>query len=315
MSKNNGFALMPRPPGALEKAEPGAKRILSSMVTDTLALAKKGPPRSQRPLRIVSVDDEEVRLELVEMTISGCFKGVTVQSFQDAEEAWQELSRTDPDLLITDDIMGNLNGDEIVGRLADRKVTYPIIVINGYGPERDQWVLNCVKRGVDVTLLRAPYSCESLVRALESALRIPRDLATPDETKPIKNQTKTPKPRGKLLIVDDEDTFRQAMRLIFKDEYDLFMAGDGLAAIELAEQNDIDVVVTNICMPGMKGIDLLERLKFLKPDIEVIIATAYETTDTLRQALRLGACDYITKPFDVLTMRAAVSKAMQHRTF
>jgi CheY-like chemotaxis protein len=84
------------------------------------------------------VDDEEVRLKMVETVISGYFKGVTVKSFQDAEEAWQELSRTDPDLLITDDIMGTLNGDEIVRRLADRKVTYPIIVINAYGPERDQ---------------------------------------------------------------------------------------------------------------------------------------------------------------------------------
>jgi DNA-binding NarL/FixJ family response regulator len=177
MSKKSDFALVPRPPSALEKAEPGAKRVLSGMVADTLALAKKGSPRSQRPLRIVSVDDEEMRLEIVEVTVSAYFKGVTVQSFLDAEEAWQELLRTDPDLLITDDIMGNLNGDEIVGRLADRKVAYPIIVINGYGPERDQWVLDCAKRGVNVTMLRAPYSVESLARAAEAALHIPARLA------------------------------------------------------------------------------------------------------------------------------------------
>jgi DNA-binding NtrC family response regulator len=125
---------------------------------------------------------------------------------------------------------------------------------------------------------------------------------------------KTPKPRGKLLIVDDEDLVRQSMRVIFEGEYDLFLAGDGLTAIELAKLNDIDVVVTNINMPGMSGIELLERLKFMKPDIEVIMMTGFETTDTLRQSLRLGACDYINKPFDVPTMRAAISKAMQHRT-
>ena len=181
MSEKSDFALVPRPPGALEKADPGAKRILSDMVADALALAKQGPPRNQRPLRIVSVDDEDWRLELVEVTISDFFKGVTVQSFRDAEEAWQELSRTDPDLLITDDIMGNLNGEDIVQRLADRKVAYPIIVINGCGPERDQWVLDCVKRGVNVTLLRAPYSLASLVRALESGLRISRDTKRPVE--------------------------------------------------------------------------------------------------------------------------------------
>jgi DNA-binding NtrC family response regulator len=120
---------------------------------------------------------------------------------------------------------------------------------------------------------------------------------------------------GKLLTVDDEDTLRQSMRVIFQDEYDVFMAGNGLTAIELAEQNDIDVVVTNIKMPEMNGIELLERLKSLKPDIEVIMLTACETTDFIRQALRLGACDYITKPFEVAPLRAAISKAMQHRTF
>jgi CheY-like chemotaxis protein len=174
MSEKDNFALVRRPRSSLEKGEAGPKRIVSGMVAETLALAKKGPPRSQRPLRIVSVNDEKILLELVEVIISGYFKAVIVQSFQDAEEAWQELSRSDPDLLITDDIMGKLDGEDIVRRLADRKAAYPIIVIQGY-PEREQWVLDCVKRGEDVTLLRAPYRAESLVRAVESGLRISRD--------------------------------------------------------------------------------------------------------------------------------------------
>ncbi len=175
MNENSDFALVPRPPGTLQNAEPGARRILSGMVADTLALAKKDPPSKSRPLRIVSVDDEAWRLENVELAVSVYFKNVAVQSFQDAEEAWQELSRTDPDLLITDDLMGKLTGEEIVRRLANRKVAYPIVVINGYGPERDEWVLDWVKRGVDVTLLCSPYDLESLARAVESGLRISRD--------------------------------------------------------------------------------------------------------------------------------------------
>ena len=67
-------------------------------------------------------------------------------------------------------------------------------------------------------------------------------------------------------------------------------------------------------MAGMSGIEVLERLKYVNPAIEVVMMTAYETTDTMRQALRLRACDYINKPFDVSTMRAAVATAMQRRT-
>jgi two-component system sensor histidine kinase/response regulator len=123
-----------------------------------------------------------------------------------------------------------------------------------------------------------------------------------------------PKRRGTLLIVDDEDGPRESLRVIFKDEYDLFIAEDGPTAIELAKQHDIDAAVLDIRMAVMSGIEVLERLKYVKPDIEVIMMTAFETTDTIRKALRLRACDYINKPFDLATMRAAVSQAMQRRT-
>jgi two-component system, sensor histidine kinase and response regulator len=122
-----------------------------------------------------------------------------------------------------------------------------------------------------------------------------------------------PKRRGTLLIVDDEDGPRQSLRVIFKDDYDLLMAEDGPSAIELAQKNDIDVAVLDIRMAGMSGIDVLERLKFVCPNIEAIMMTAFETTDTIRQALRLRACDYINKPFDIATMRSAVAQAMQRR--
>lgn len=122
-----------------------------------------------------------------------------------------------------------------------------------------------------------------------------------------------PKRRGTLLVVDDEDGPRQSMRVIFKDEYDLLMADDGPSAIELAQKNEIDVAVLDIRMAGMSGIDVLERLKYINPNIEAIMMTAFETTDTIRQALRLRACDYINKPFDIATMRKAVAEAMQRR--
>src|SRR5271155_1973878 len=134
-----------------------------------------------------------------------------------------------------------------------------------------------------------------------------------DTVAEILETTPAPKRRGTLLIVDDEDGPRQSMRVIFKDEYDLLMAEDGPTAIELAQKNEIDVAVLDIRMAGMSGIEVLERLKFVQPDIEAIMMTAFETTDTIRKALQLRACDYINKPFDLATMRAAVSQAMQRR--
>ena len=123
-----------------------------------------------------------------------------------------------------------------------------------------------------------------------------------------------PRRKGTLLVVDDEDGPRQSLRVIFKDEYNVLLASDGPSAIALAQNRKIDVAVLDIRMSGMSGIEVLERLKYVDPTIEVVMMTAFETTDTMRQALRLRACDYINKPFDLATMRAAVATAMQRRT-
>ena len=123
-----------------------------------------------------------------------------------------------------------------------------------------------------------------------------------------------PTRKGTLLIVDDEDTVRQSLRVIFKDDYQVLMAGDGAAAIAIAQTTKVDVAILDIKMAAMSGIEVLERLKWVDPSIEAVMLTAYETTDLMRQALRLRACDYITKPFDVSTMRKAAATAMQRRT-
>ena len=125
---------------------------------------------------------------------------------------------------------------------------------------------------------------------------------------PTPAEAPAPRRKGTLLVVDDEDGPRQSLRVIFKDDYDILMAGDGPSAIALAQNQRVDVAVLDIRMAGMSGIEVLERLKFVDPAIEVVMMTAFETTDTIRQALRLRACDYINKPFDISTMRAAVAK-------
>jgi signal transduction histidine kinase len=124
----------------------------------------------------------------------------------------------------------------------------------------------------------------------------------------------SPPQKRTLLIVDDEEGPRQSLRVVFKDEYNLLMANDGARAIELARQNKIDVCITDIRMAGMSGVELLEHLKAVDSGIEVIMLTAYETVDTLRLALRLGACDYLNKPFEIPTMRKAVANAMERRS-
>src|SRR2546430_12011763 len=122
------------------------------------------------------------------------------------------------------------------------------------------------------------------------------------------------KPKGTLLIVDDEEGPRQSLRIVFKDDYNILLADNGNKAIELMKQHSVDAAVLDIRMSGMSGVELLGKLKEINPAVEVIMLTAYETIETARQALRLGACDYLTKPFDISTMRAAIANAMERHT-
>jgi signal transduction histidine kinase len=121
-------------------------------------------------------------------------------------------------------------------------------------------------------------------------------------------------PRPTLLIVDDEEGPRQSLRVVFKEDYNLLLASDGPRAIELARQHKINAAVVDIRMKGMSGTEVLEKLKNIQPSVEVIMLTAYETVDTVRQALRLGACDYLNKPFDIATIRKAVATAMERHS-
>jgi len=123
------------------------------------------------------------------------------------------------------------------------------------------------------------------------------------------------KPRPTLLIVDDEEGPRQSLRVVFKDDYSLLMASNGHEALALARKHKINAAVLDIRMTGMSGTEVLEKIKLIQPTIEVIMLTAYETVDTIRQALRLGACDYLNKPFDVATVRKAVATAMERHSF
>src|SRR4051812_13451530 len=106
-----------------------------------------------------------------------------------------------------------------------------------------------------------------------------------------------PRRRQTLMIVDDEVGPRQSLKVVFKNEYDLLMAENGEQAIALVKANKVDAAILDIRMTGLSGIDTLQQLKAIDPAMEIIMLTAYESIDTVRQALRLGACDYLNKPF------------------
>jgi DNA-binding NtrC family response regulator len=102
-----------------------------------------------------------------------------------------------------------------------------------------------------------------------------------------------------ILIVDDEESVRDSLYNWFiEDDYRVDCAGDARAALSKLESETFDIILADIKMPGMDGMEMLKRIKSLRKDAIVIIMTAFATVDTAVQALKDGAYDYITKPFD-----------------
>jgi CheY-like chemotaxis protein len=174
MNKKNDLALVRQPLGAAGQPLHGARRILPSMVADTLALAKKQPLQEARPLRIVMVNDEPIIHDVFGMLLRDWFKGVILQLYPNGFEAWQELSQTEPDLLITDDKMSGMSGDELCLRLLDKKVSFPIVV-NSAWEETEKWVREFASRGLPVSFLPIPCDIVSFRKVVEAALRIRLD--------------------------------------------------------------------------------------------------------------------------------------------
>jgi DNA-binding NtrC family response regulator len=102
-----------------------------------------------------------------------------------------------------------------------------------------------------------------------------------------------------LLVVDDEESVRDSLHNWFlEDGYHVACAESAKEALALLENENFDIILTDIKMPGMDGLEMLKRIKTLKPDAVVIVMTAFATVDTAVQALKDGAFDYVTKPFD-----------------
>lgn len=120
-------------------------------------------------------------------------------------------------------------------------------------------------------------------------------------------------PRPLLLVVDDDEGPRLSLQMVFQEEFEVLLASDGPQALAWAQQHPLDVVLLDLRLQGMSGVEIAERLKAIDPDVQIIIMTAYESVETARQAVRLGACDYLSKPFDLAVARTAVAEAVARR--
>ena len=116
-----------------------------------------------------------------------------------------------------------------------------------------------------------------------------------------------------VLIVDDEVGTRESLRMILKNDYETYLARDAEEAFRQSKEHDPDVILLDIILPDIDGLKVLEKIKGNEPDKIVIMITATKTVKTAVEAMKLGAYDYITKPFDVDELRLIINRALSNQ--
>jgi len=119
---------------------------------------------------------------------------------------------------------------------------------------------------------------------------------------------------ARILVVDDERSMRELLAIVLRREgYEVVLAENGRGAIAALERESFDLLISDIKMPDMSGVEVLKAAKQQDPDVLGIMITAFASTETAVEAMRLGACDYLSKPFDVDLLKMKVREKVENR--
>jgi two-component system, NtrC family, response regulator PilR len=119
---------------------------------------------------------------------------------------------------------------------------------------------------------------------------------------------------GRILVADDERSLRELLAIVLRREgYDVLLAENGRMALAALARGPVDLLISDIKMPDMSGVDVLRAAKGNDPSLSAIMMTAFASTETAVEAMRLGACDYLVKPFDVDELKLKVREKLESR--
>lgn len=116
--------------------------------------------------------------------------------------------------------------------------------------------------------------------------------------------------KKQILIIDDEIGPRESLRILLKDDHTVTVTESPAAGLELLERRRPDLVIIDLKMPEMNGIELLRRIRQREPALKVFVLTGYSTPETVREAESLGVSAYLNKPFDIFELRRLITATL-----
>jgi len=121
--------------------------------------------------------------------------------------------------------------------------------------------------------------------------------------------------QGSVLVVDDELGPRESMRMILRPLFEVKTASNGQEALQCLQQEKIDLITLDLKMPGLSGLDVLREIKKMNAEAAVIIITAYATLTNAHEAIRYGAVDFISKPYNATDILSVVRRTVEQKKY
>ena len=265
--------------------------------TDALDASAGLPVEGGSERILVVEDDEGVRAAVVDMLTD---LGYHVSRAENAEAGLAALKNEVPDLIFTDVVMpGNISTREFTRRAQEMHPGLRILYTSGYTQNA---IVHNGKLDDDALLLSKPYRKDELARKLRSVFAgTARGAITPPKSIP---DMAVAQRRGKVLVVEDVALIRMTtVDMVEQIGFEAAEAGDGAEALAILQNDgDIEILLTDLGLPGMNGRQLVEEALRLKPGLKVIIASGYSTHEEQGSKLPANVA-YLTKPFDMQQLR------------
>ena len=230
-------------------------------------------------LKVLLVDDEKEFVESLSERLK--LRNVEAQVAFDGEQALEAIKREKPDVMVLDLRMPGIDGIDVLRKVRQSDPGMEVVILTGHGTDKDEEQV--LKLGASA-LLKKPVDIDQLTRTFR-------------------------KEKLKVLLVDDEKEFVESLseRLELRN-LSAEVAYNGEQALETLKKGPPDVMVLDLRMPGIDGIEVLRKVKKKHPDVAVVILSGHGTDKDKKEAMRLGASAYLKKPIDVDQLVGTVHK-------
>ena len=238
-------------------------------------------------------DDPTICSELQKELKRNFFPTFTAGNSKDAIEI---LSKNKIDIILLDIFMPDVDGLDMLKKVKSKWPSVEVIIITGYSSQ--DVAIKALRRGA-IDYLEKPINYEELNTSIGRAMEKITENADLTYRHTI------------LLADDDKNATKRLSRILVKEGYEVFIANNGKEGLEIINNNKIDILIADIEMPVMGGIELLEKVKKFQKDIEVIMMTGYGDESLAIEALRKGAINYLRKPIDLDEVLIAIEQAVE----